>query len=211
MGTSEHRTPGRSASAIERSSCRELFLELIAGAIDALNARPSPLAVRYLVDLLEDRARSPEPAACDAEDTGTLAEAFLTARNESGTVRAMRLRHVGDRALFVAGFFGESLEHSAVGLDYYGEIGSAAYADLSAGLLPRSGEGFRALFGELAADFSGFVEVLAEVGGQTRADQPTDLLRLYQRYVRTGSRRDLAQLLRRGLRPPPVEMLRRWQ
>ena len=211
MGTSEHRTPGRSASAIECSSCRELFLELIAGALDALHAKPSTLAVSYLVDLLDGQTRSPEPAASDCEGTGTLAEAFLTAQSETGTMRAMRLRNVGDRALFVAGFFGESLETSVVGLDYYGEIGSAAYANLSASLVPRASDGFRALFGELAADFSGFVEVLAEVGGKTRGDQPVDLLRLYQRYVRTGSRRDLAQLLRRGLRPPPAEMLRQWQ
>ena len=212
MGTSQRQTPGFGASEIEAGSSREFFWELITGALVSLNASPSTLAVAYLTGLLEDRVRTPEPEACDAaEGTATLTEAFLTARSETGAVRAMRLRGVGDHALFVAGFFGESLERSAVGLDYYGEIGSAAYADLSASLAPREPVGFGGLFGELAADFSGFVEVLAEVGGQTRGREPTDLLRLYQRFVRSGSRRDLAQLLRRGLRPPPAEMLRHWQ
>ena len=109
----------------------------------------------------------------------------------------MRLRGVGDHALFVAGFFGESLEtSSAVGLDYYGEIGSAAYADLSASLTPRErAMGFGGLFGELAADFSGFVEVLAEVGGQTRGREPTGRppAPLPALSFATGSRRDLAR------------------
>jgi len=55
------------------------------------------------------------------------------------------------------------------------------------------------------------VDVLAEVGDRTRFGGSEDLLRLYERYVRTGSPRDRGRLLRRGQVPPDRRSLRFWQ
>jgi len=177
---------------IPRASTRELFGELLSEATTELGSRPSPLAQGYLVDLLDTRVRarrpgaSPEPAAC------TLAESLVEALLADGAARRTRLRALGDRALFDAGFFGDHLRRKPVGVSYYADVGSTAYSRLSQG----TGS---ALFGELASGFLEFVELLAEVGERARGARSADLLRLYARYQETGSPRDRSRLIRRGL------------
>jgi len=166
-----------------------------------VGADPSPEAVLYLVDLLVGRVRAAEPG--DPESTPTLGETLLKARLERGPVRAGMMRDLGDHSLFVAGFFGESLGRGAVGVSYYQDIGCAAYADLSRTLAARTKQPvWPRLFRELAERFGDFVELLAAVGTRSRTDGPMALLRLYDRYLRTGSGRDRAALLRHGLVPP---------
>ena len=112
------------------------------------------------------------------------------------------MRALGDRALFVSGFFGDSLRRKVVDLDYYGELGSGAYADLSSALSGSGDASWPELFGELASRFRDFADVLAEVGDRTRRE-PGDLLRIYERWVLTGSERDRRRLLGLGCVPPP--------
>ncbi len=193
--------------AINRTSPRTLFADLVAGALGVAGAQPTEMATAYLIELLTDRVRI-------AEDEGerTLAEALLRARLERGSVRTGLLRAIGDRALFVSGFFGDSLMRSLTDLDYYRSIGRSAYGDLSSWLaLQPVGPAWGNLFGELADRFGDFVDVLSEVGDRTRSARPTNLLRLYERYLRTGSRRDRDRLLRLGLALPSQPGLRSWQ
>jgi len=182
---------------ISRVPTRAVFAELLAGALDRTRVWPSPLATAYLVELLEERvAWGPVPGAGE-----TLAEALLAARRESGAARIRHLRGLGDRALFVSGFFGDSLARRPVGIRYYGDAGRLAYAGVSAALgAPQS-----QLFEELADRFVEFAEVLAEVGDSTRARGARGLVPLYERYLRTGSARDRRRLLRRGLSVPESE------
>lgn len=199
---------------IERGSSRALFSELLTAALAELGARPSPLAKSYLVELLEGWIRRPGPPGRFREGDPTLGEAFLEARRESGAGRMRKLRDLGDRALFVAGVFGDSLRRSLVDMDYVGQIGRAAYADVSTSLSRATREPtWPGLFGELARDFGCFVDVLAEVGDRTRAgaDGEVDLLRIYERYAATASERDRRRLIRRGVLPLAPETLRRWQ
>jgi len=188
---------------IERKEPRALFAELVAGAVEENRVAASPLAITYLVELLDSRVRLPDAAADAPGEESTLAESLLRARQEQGAARVRRLRSLGDRALFVAGYFGDSLQRSLVDIDYYGDIGRAAYSNLAASLSDRSREPtWRGLYTELAQRFDRFVDVLAEVGDRTRSSRGVDLLRLYERCVRTGSPRDRRRLLRRGYLPP---------
>lgn len=202
MGTRREDEP-----SIDCGSSRELFTELVGEAVAEVRADPSPLASAYLVDLLEQALRAPHAEALEGERPSTLAESFLTAQRERGALRAARLRELGDRVLFVAGFFSASLQRGLVGQRYYREIGSAAYAGLSS--LSRSADG-SALFGELAEEFPVFVEVLAEVGGRSR-QEADDLLALYDRYARWGSALDRSMLMRRGITLPDPKSRRRLQ
>ena len=71
------------------------------------------------------------------------------------------------------------------------QIGSTAYTDVAAGLTSSgTTRGWTRLYKELAGRFGDFVDVLAEVGDQARPKRPEDLLRLYERYLLTGSQRD---------------------
>lgn len=196
----ERNRPG--GPLIASTSPRAVFADLVGCALTEIDLRPSPMATAYLVELLDGRVRAPEPDAC-GEPEATLTEALFAARSAEGPERIARLRQLGDRTLFVAGFFGDSLNRSVVDIDYYGDVGRAAYANLADSLARQVGEkAWTGLYSELSRRFDEFVDVLAEVGDRTRARGCEDLLRLYERYLRTGSPRDRGRLLRRGQVPP---------
>jgi hypothetical protein len=160
---------------IDGGSPRELFARWVAEACARTRPPPSELATAYLVDLLAGRLRAPGGAGGEA----TLAEALLGARGADGARRVEGLRAVGDRALFVAGFFGESLTRKVVGIAYYRDIGQAAYDDLSSWLSRRGWDG-------------------SWGGERARADRAGDLLQLHERWLATGSEEVRRRLLARG-------------
>jgi hypothetical protein len=191
------------AALIERTTPRAVFAELLASVLGESRVRPSPMAIAYLIELLDSRVRTPATASEGAAEEATLAEDLLAAQLDAGSARLRRLRDLGDRALFIAGFFGDSLSRSVVDIDYYGDVGRAAYANLAESLACQVREAtWTGLYVELAQRFDEFVDVLAEVGDRTRCGGSEDLLRLYERYLRTGSLRDRLRLLRRGQVPP---------
>jgi hypothetical protein len=203
--------PDRTSPLIERSAPRALFAELVAGALGETRLEASPMAVAYLIELLDSRIAEPPPSEAEVEEV-TLAESLLAARLRRGSERVLRLRRLGDRALFVAGWFGDSLSRRVVGIDYYRDVGRVAYAQLADSLAQQISErSWPGLYHELAERFGDFVEVLAEVGDRTRSSRSEDLLRLYEHYVRTGSARDRRRLLRAGQVPPDRSALRSWQ
>jgi hypothetical protein len=200
-----------SGGRIDPTRPRTLFGDLVRRAARQACPRPSAGALEYLVDLLTERVRIPPPADRDRGDP-TLAEGLLEARLLAGALRIRRLRAVGDRALFVAGFFGDSLARKLVDLDYFQEIGRSAYGDLSSTFShDPAASSWQLLFAELSQRFSDLTDVLAEVGDRSRRMGPSDLLRLYERYLRTGSRRDLERLMRIGGVAPTLAPGLRWQ
>ena len=115
------------------------------------------------------------------------------------------MRHLGDHALFVSGFFGDSLARKVVDIDYYQQIGRTAYRDVATGLSGRgSATGWMLLYRELSGRFGDFVDVLAEVGDRSRPSRSQNLLRLYERYLLTGSERDRRRLIQSGHPSPAV-------
>ena len=54
---------------------------------------------------------------------------------------------------------------------------------------------------ELAEKFGMFVEVLSEVSERTSCASNTDLLRLYEKWLKTGGRRSGQLLVERGVVP----------
>lgn len=193
-----------SPAGLELSSPRSVFADLLAGALRTLGTRPSPLAVSYLIGLLELQVRSPT-----AGEAPSLAEDLLGAIAEGGKTQILRLRELGDRALFISGFFGESLQRRVVDLEYYGDVGRTAYSRVSTEFgRSQDARGWHELFQELADEFGAFVDLLAEVGSQTRPLGTVNLLCVYDRYVETGCERERAKLIRAGLIPLPPEGLR---
>jgi hypothetical protein len=97
----------------------------------------------------------------------------------------------------MSGFFSDSLHRSVVHIDYYVSMGEYAYGSLSRRDLDAYGE----VFSELARNFVPFMDVLADVSEQTTSRSAVDVLRLYEKWLRTGSPRDGQRLAGRGIVP----------
>lgn len=116
--------------------------------------------------------------------------------------RNLALQRLGDVSLFIAGFFADSLAHRPVDLDYYIRMGGGAYGSLSEhvrGTL--RGRAVAPVFRELAAKFQPLVDVLNELRDTLAQRSDHDVLRLYEVWMRTGSRRAERLLRRRGIDP----------
>ena len=107
------------------------------------------------------------------------------------------LRRSGDESLFVSGFFAESLQRGVVDVDYYVAIGGAAYNALGR----QETDACSPVFAELARKFVGFVDVLADVSERTSCGSNADLLRLYEKWLKTGSPRSAQLLTEKGVVP----------
>ncbi len=172
----------------------EYFRELVESSMKHQDLAAQELTSFYVVNLLTgfiylDRspARSDEPLGV------RLAKALQT----GGVAQRDGLRQVGDLALVIAGFFSDSLSRSLVDVDYYIQLGELAYGSLARQRV----DSFGGVFDELAEKFVGFVDVLNEVSEKTMLTSNTDLLRLYEKWLRTGSRRSGDLLVARGIIP----------
>jgi hypothetical protein len=149
----------------------------------------------YLVNLLCRFVR-PDGAG-DALANEPLAIRLARALQTGGSEQRARLRSLGDFSLFMSGFFPDSLRRRPVDVDYYVSMGEYAYGSLSR----RDEDAFAEVFGELARKFVGFTDVLADISERTAVTTSADLLRLYEKWLRTGSSRDGKKLIDQGIVP----------
>ncbi len=116
--------------------------------------------------------------------------------------RRQAMRRLGDVALFVSGLFADSLNNRAVDIDYYIGMGGAAYGYVSESFNARErDEGNSEVFSELAAKFTAFVDILAEVAERSALRSNTGLLRIYEVWLKTGSKRAEKKLRDCGIYP----------
>jgi hypothetical protein len=186
------------AGIVATGSVTEFFLEVVGDAIKARKVEATDGAQSYLVSVLAEYTRPDERAEGPLAKplAFLLDEALHTA--EAGE-RFDRLRALGDGVLYACGFFGEHFEARGVDAGYVMGIGTAAYG--AAGSMLRSAPGSESrpldLFGELATKFGEFVDVLADVADVTGAQGAAtskQVLKLYERWLKTGNDR-LAQVL----------------
>jgi hypothetical protein len=137
-------------------------------------------------------------------ERGTPALVWLYEEAQKASDRGRRFdayRHLGDVSLIVSGFFTPYVERerSLVGVDYYVQMGTAAY-DAAAALAHRSG--FSKLLAELAAKFERLVEVLTRMAERTTLPVAYDLRALYERLMRNPHSVALCdRMLEQGVAP----------
>jgi hypothetical protein len=181
------------AEMVRHASAVEYFKELVDDALAHQGVAAAELTTFYVVQLLAGFLQHQADNDAERPLALRLAEAL-----ESGAVRQrFSLKQIGDASLFISGFFSDSLRRKLVDVDYYVHIGGVAYNRLSR----HEGETFSPVFAELAGKFIHFVDVLAEVSERSSCSSNADLLRLYERWLRTGSRRSGQLLLERGVVP----------
>jgi hypothetical protein len=173
----------------------EYFREQVSVAMARQHLRAGDLTTYYLVNLL---CRFVRPEGLAAQEDGVpLAFRLARALESGGVQQRERLRHLGDFSLFVSGFFSDSLQRRAVDVDYYVSMGEYAYGSLSR----RDAETLAEVFRELAGKFVGFMDVLADVSERAAVSSSGDVLRLYEKWLRTGSARTGQQLIDSGIVP----------
>ena len=172
-----------------------------------------PHASHYVVNLLTIFSRSDELYEEHTEHYGLkplalmLAEAADTDRLDH---RNYLLQRIGDVALFIAGFFADGLAGKAVDVDYYIYMGGSAYDSLSEEVRSSfHGRALAPVYRELAAKFQVLVDVLNEMADGARESSDIDLLRAYEVWLKTGSRRAESLLRQSGVEPLQVHPNRR--
>ena len=174
----------------------EFFKEQVEAVCERQKVFPQPLTSYYIVSLLGEFTHIGNRAAEVMVSNEPLAIRFARALQSGGSDQRHGLRQVGDLSLFISGFFSDSLRRSLVDVDYYVSLGGYAYGSLS-----QSPDALSPIFAELSEKFTAFVDVLSEVSERASLTSDSDLLRLYEKWMRTGSRRNGDLLAEKGIVP----------
>jgi hypothetical protein len=159
---------------LAHSSVEGFFREILLESLGRYGLEPREHTEHYLVNLLGQYANAritDEPLSLKMVQQGDAGE------------RVQALKEVGDTSLYITGFFARSMEHKLVQADYYMSLGSAAYRELASRL---SGSSARAVYEELAAGFSRFVEVLSDLRARIHLGG-SDVVGLYEEWLRSRS------------------------
>lgn len=181
------------------TSTRPYFVEVVDDAIEKRKMTTFPLAKTYLVDLLDHYMITQnlyeDPNEKNSHNR-TMAEKFLEAHLLSDNQKTEQLKRLADSALYVSGFFGDSLNRKLIDLDYYVDLGETAYASLA----DCSGEDLVSkVYEELSSKFTAFMDVLTLISQKALFQTNEDVLRLYDRYLNTGSELAKDRLVELGI------------
>ncbi len=180
----------------------EHFKELVATAIKHQRVSTNELAEFYLSNLLADfvaakrfsRELSDEPLSM------SYLKALGAGREEQGVI----LKRLGDFSLFISGFFSDSLKRKIIDIDFYILTGVSSYGHLAEFYRTGDTQALSQLFEELAGNFKAFVDVLAEVSERSSLTSASDVLRIYERWLRTKSKRAESLLRELGIEPQEI-------
>lgn len=192
-----------SAAILAADSVSGFFQEVVEDAMRSRQVDATDGAQSYIVALLVEYAHPAEQAgeAMKKPLAFLLDEAL---RTPDAGERFERLRALGDGVLYSCGFFGDHFERRGVDQKYLFGIGRTAYD--AAGSILRTAPRPNDLFDELARKFGVFVDVLHDVADSTIAmgtasATAKSLLKVYERWLKTGNDRLAQALTSHGLVP----------
>lgn len=182
-------------------SPRDHFVEVVGEGLSRRNIKTYPAVSRYLVDLLEHYLDARNLFEPDHDEAGnkrpsTLAELYFHASNADPSERRGLLKKLGDKSLYISGFFGDSLRRSVVDIEYYAEMGCAAYASLSR---TAKEDNVAMVYQVFSNRFLDFVDVLTYISQKSFIKSDESILRLYDQYLRTGSELAKEKLIEMGV------------
>lgn len=178
------------------------FHDVVDDAMRKKQLTATEAAEYYLVSLLTDFAR-PDARSCEAMER-PLTLLLDEALHAPGPERFERLRVLGDGVLYVSGFFAPHLETRGVEVRYVTSLGARAYDSAGKMLRGASSDGAPDLFFELAENFDRFAELLTAVAEKlslAAAPSSVGILKMYERWLKTGSESLGSELLEHGVLP----------
>ena len=185
----------------------EYFNSVVNEACEHRKFKTFALAKGYLADLLQFYVPAAnlfdEVDASGKRTRETLAETFLKAQNAEPTVRIELMKKMADRSLYIAGFFGDSLQRKLIDVDYYIDMGGMAYGALASSAKE---DMTSKLYSDYAHRFFDYVEVLSHISSKSALQNEENLMRLFEIYAKTGSEVAREKLLERGLIAVPANL-----
>lgn len=184
---------------------REYFRESVRGAVVNQQLTVNEETILYVVNMLTSFTRSESLFERTEHGYEIRALAMIYADTVTAETAAQKnrvLQRLGDIALFISGLFSYSLHRSLVDVDYYAAMGGNAYAHLADSMRNNyKGQTISMVFTELSLKFLALVDVLAEINEKSVLASDTDILRLYELWLKTGSKRAARQLQQCGIQP----------
>lgn len=187
----------------------EFFRDALADALNSQHVELDEHTAHYVVSLLVLYSRT----EVSHQDTRpgqrwvSLVDLLTQASSTNSPVeREALLQRLGDVSLFVAGFFAHGFARRLIDVDYHVAIGGRAYGTLAATPMSGPRRALSTVFGELARKFQLVVDALGEIADSARVWGPDDVLRLYELWLKTGSKRAQGLLQQLGVAPAPVSL-----
>jgi len=177
------------------------FHELVTDTLSEKKISTKPETEFYLVNLLNQFVLTKNLFVQDAsgqhkeEPLALMVKGAIEESNPEG--QKLLFQRVGDFSLYISGFFQESIYRKPVNIDYYIEMGGAAYGN-AANL---SESQFKKIFEELSDRFSVFVHVLSTISEKTTQKTESNLLRIYELWLKTKSQKAEVSLKKAGIDP----------
>jgi Mor family transcriptional regulator len=202
MGTGDDSTPNSTPKSTLLISTKDFFEEIVNDAFEKRNFKTFPRVKSYIVQLLEFYV--PAANLFDEFDSSgrrtqkTLAETLLKAQSADALERVELLKKLGDRSLYISGFFGDSLQRKLVDVDYYADMGGMAYGALADCVREDTSA---KVYREIGQRFLDYADVLTYVSSRARLHNEENILRLFEMYSKTGSETAREKLLEKGLIP----------
>jgi len=188
---------------ISKKKPMEFFREMVTAAIEKQSIKTNEMVEFYIVNLLSEFVSMKKVTEKgEGWEDEPITILFLKAFHLSLNEQIKLLKKVGDFSLFISGFFSDSLRNKLVDVDYYTLIGKRSYDKLSLILKNFSnGETFFNLFRELSTNFQTLVDVISEISAMSFITSNKDILRIYERWLKTGGKRDEGLLQEMGIIP----------
>lgn len=181
---------------------RNFFILELKSVIEKHNLSVKDHSVFYVASLLSKNIEAGQffQLGPDGKPSETLLTElylqYLQARDEEKKVILQRL---GDLCLMVSGYFSESIKRKVVDIGFYFGMGGSAYYNLSTMMQEKQS---KETFDELSSKFESFSNVLGEMSERCGVQSNKDVLRLYERWITTGSDRLKSLLNEKGISTP---------
>jgi hypothetical protein len=200
---------GPEAQLIEVPNLTEFFRDALGEALAHQHVSLDDHTAHYVVSLLTLYSRTEVSHADTRPGQRWVGLADLLAQAAAAGSQVERdalLQRLGDVSLFMAGFFAHGFERRLIDVDYHVAMGGRAYGTLAASPITGPRRALCGVFGELARKFQSVVDAIGEVSDSARQWSSKDILRLYELWLKTGSRRAQGLLQGLGVTAAPVSL-----
>jgi hypothetical protein len=197
-------TQSTSTEVLPVANLQEFFRDALHGALERQRLEVEDQTEHYVVNLLTLFSRS--EALYEKTSDGTRLKPLVVMLSEALEARSLEdrnraLQRLGDVSLFIAGFFAQSFARKLVDIDYHIAMGGRAYSALADSMARGRGKVLGQVFSELSQKFQPMVDALNDVSETSYHHSDKDVLRLYEIWMKTGSRRSYEILRKLGVDP----------